>query len=327
MSSNKVFLWVAVPATLVLILAFATAMFVPLQRPLTMMGFSTSPGTAIAPMMSGEAGAIMIDEMEEQLGRGAAYDDGYGSDGDRLMMMPIPPSEPSTAGVTAAQADQKIIKTGYLDLQVTNVGESVTKMSALAEGKGGFVQTSSVSEREDGTHYGSIIIRVPSNVYEETLAEMKSLAAVVRTESSTGQDVTEQYTDLEAQLRNAQAQEAQYLEILERANTVEEILMVQPYIDSVRGTINYLTGRIQYLENATSYSTISASLSEEPSVRVPSKEFRFGDIINQAAQSLVSVGQGIAIFAVWFVIVGGPFLVILIMLVIALKIGLNKWLK
>ena len=94
--------------------------------------------------------------------------------------------------------------------------------------------------------------------------------------ATTGQDVTEQYTDLEAQLRNAKAQEEVYLEILKQAKTVEDILLVQDRLGNIRAVIEGLEGRIKYLENATSYSTITVSLQEEPVVRAPTKEFRLG---------------------------------------------------
>lgn len=220
----------------------------------------------------------------------------------------VPPSPEPTAGQTAAEVDQKIIKTGYLDLAVDDVGETASKLSALATGKGGFVQESSVSERADGTHYGNVTVRVPSEQFESAMTEIKAYAASVTTESSQGQDVTEQFTDLEAQLRNAEAQEEEYLKILEQAETVEEILMVQSYLSSVRYTIESLEGRIQYLENRTSYSTISVAMSEEPTVRIPTKDFRFGATVSEAGQALVAILQNLAVAAIWLVVVGGGIL-------------------
>jgi len=138
--------------------------------------------------------------------------------------------------------------------------------------------------------------------------EIKAYAASVTTESAQGQDVTEQFTDLEAQLRNAKAQEEEYLEILGQAETVEEILMVQSYLSSVRYTIESLEGRIQYLENRTSYSTISVAMSEEPTVRIPTKDFRFGATVSEAGQALVAILQNLAVAAIWLVVVGGGIL-------------------
>src|SRR3989339_839754 len=142
-----------------------------------------------------------------------------------------------------------------------------------------------------------------------TMTEIKTHAVTVMTESSEGQDVTEQYTDLEAQLRNAKAQEEEYLKILSRANTVEEILQVQSYLSNVRYTIESLEGRTKYLLNQTSYSTISVTLSEETSIRIPTKDFRFGNTVSQAGQALVAILQNLAVAAIWLVILGGGIVV------------------
>jgi len=302
MTNRSLALWIGIPLVVIAVVSayFLTPGLAPQNR---MVGYS------VAPMMdesfSGYAGANGVAGSPSYAGEEAARD-----------MMYFPPEPSPIGGTTAAEADQKIIKTGFLDLVVGDVGETAAKITTLASGKGGFVQDSSVSEREDGTHYGSITVRVPESEYESTMTEIKTYANVVTTESSTGQDVTEQYTDLQAQLLNAQAQEAQYLEILKKATTVEEILMVQPYLDSARYTIESLKGRIKYLENATGYSTISISLAEEPSVRVPSKEFRLGTVVTEAFQAAVELAQAFAIFAIWF---------LMIALVIFLPLAILAW--
>ncbi len=266
--------------------------------------------------------ARFLPMMNQEFATGAAGETGYMMDAtyavsDSLAVgatefqtktMMVPPDAYETAGETAADVDQKIIKTGFLSLEVSNVEETEAKITTLASGKGGFVQDSDMSEREDGTHFGNITVRVPSSEFESTMNEIKLYAVVVETQSAQGQDVTEQYTDLEAQLRNAQAQEAEYLKILTQANTVEEILQVQSYLSGVRAQIESLQGRVQYLENKTSYSTISVGLSEEPTLRVPTKGFNLSATAREALQALVAVIQNIATTLVWFVIVGGGIL-------------------
>jgi len=221
----------------------------------------------------------------------------------------------TTAGSTAAETDQKIIKTGYLEITVDAVDETVSKIIALATGKGGYTQDSSVSERQDGTKFGDITVRVPASEFENTMTEVKKFAVTVDTESANGQDVTEEYTDLESQLRNAQAQETEYLNILKKAVTVEDILNVQSYLGQVRGEIESLQGRIQYLKNQTGYSTISISLSEESSLKIPSKEFRPWTSIKEAAQALVVLLQGLVVTIIWLVILGGGILIPIIVIV------------
>lgn len=221
-----------------------------------------------------------------------------------------------SAGPTAADVDQKIIKTGNMDLLVDDVADAAAKVGGIAVDRGGFVQSSSVSEGGNGAYYGNVIIRVPVEAFEEVMAELRGLATLVRNESSNGQDVTEQYTDLEAQLRNAKAQEETYLEVLKQARSVEDILKVQERLGMIRSQIESLQGRIQYLTNSTSYSTISVSLSEEPAVRAPTKEFRPFAIIKEAFQTLVVVAQDVIAGIIWVVIVWGGIL---------LPIGLIGW--
>src|SRR5688572_17815947 len=218
---------------------------------------------------------------------------------------PYPPDYYQTGGQTAAEVDQKIIKNGSLRVTVDNVSNSLDRISAIAKDRDGFVQSSSASEREDGKHDGQVTIRVPVVHFEAAMADVKALAKVVNYESATGQDVTEQYTDLQAQLRNAKAQEEEYLRIMKKAETVEDILKVQERLGYVRGQIESLEGRIKYLENQTSLSTITVSLTEEVLVQAPTKEFRPGSVVREALQTLIVLGQNIVSASIWIAIVGG----------------------
>jgi hypothetical protein len=228
--------------------------------------------------------------------------------------MPVPSP---TAGQTAADVDQKIIKTGTIDMLVEEVSGTASKIGGIAVDRGGYVQSSSVSEGGNGAYYGEVVVRVPVEKIESTMVDLRGLATLVRNESSNGQDVTEQYTDLEAQLRNAKAQEETYLAVLKQAKSVEDILKVQERLGAIRSQIESLQGRIQYLTNTTSLSTISVSLSEESVVRAPTKEFRPVAIIKAAFQALVVVVQDLIAGLIWLVIVWGGIL---------LPIGLVAWL-
>lgn len=235
-------------------------------------------------------------------------------------MMPISPEPPygGSGGQTAAEVDQKIIKTGALRLTVESVSAALGRAADVAKARGGFVQHSSSSERGDGKHEGSVTIRVPSAQFEAAVADLKGMALVVNHESSSGQDVTEQYTDLQAQLRNAQAQEEEYLRIMKKAENVEDILRVQERLGMVRGQIESLQGRLKYLENMTSYSTVSVSLTEEADITVPTKEFRPGAIVKQAVQALIEIGQNTVSALIWIGIVGGGVGIPLLVVVLAI---------
>lgn len=207
--------------------------------------------------------------------------------------------------VIAAEIDQKIIKTGNLDLVVDDVTERVDNMKALAESTEGYVQHSSTREHSDGTMSGSITMRVPSETFDDTLTGLKDLALVVERETVSADDVTEQYIDIASRLDNAKAQEERYVEILDVATTVEEILEIEAALGDIRGYIESLTGQLQYLDSVTSFSTITVSLSEEPVITVGGKEFRPGTEVKEAGQALIALGQGLIVALIWLVIVGG----------------------
>ncbi len=204
----------------------------------------------------------------------------------------------------AAEVDQKIIKTGTLDLVVDQADESLTAVETLAQAKGGYVQTSTIQEHEDGTLSGYVTIRVPAEVFDETIEELKGMAVVVERETTSAEDVTEQYIDLAARLKNAKAQESRYVEILDVAKTVEEILQIESALGNIRGYIESLQGQLQYLDSLTGFSTITISLSEEPVITVGGKEFRPGTTVKQAAQAVVAIAQALVVAVIWIVIVG-----------------------
>ena len=257
---------------------------------------------------------------------GVTMSQSYGGYADEMMVFSSPSAEKSLVSFdsaeaeielydTAADVEQKIIKTGSLTLVVDDVAETINAISSVASDAEGFVSYSSVSELEDGTHSGNITIRVPFALFETTLGQLKAFANLVEYESVSGTDVTEEFTDLQARLGNAEAQEATYLEILDLATTVEDVLSVERVLADVREDIEVYEGRIKYLEDRTSMSTISTYLSEEASVLIPSKEFRPWTTVKEAARAFVAVVQGLVNVLIWIVIVGGGILLPLALIV------------
>jgi hypothetical protein len=253
---------------------------------------------------SDEAGVAM---MESTMGYAA---DSFAAPivGSGKMIAPYP-TPPTTAGQTAAEADARVIKTADLELGVDGVAEKTNQVAELANAKGGFVESSTVVEDKAGYKTGYITVRVPVEKFDEAVSAIKDLAVRVERESVNGRDVTEQYTDLEARLRSAQAQEEQYLTILEKADTVQDILAVQQYLQNVRYEIESLQGQINSLGNQTDYSTISVTLNEEVRLQVPAEKFDLGRDIKTALQSVVLLVQAGLTFVVYFVIVGGAMII------------------
>src|SRR5262249_42510137 len=111
------------------------------------------------------------------------------------------------------------VRTGAMDLIVKNPAEAAEKIRRLAESAGGFLVNSQVSGA-DAASTAEVVIRVPVARFEEIRAEIRKLGLRVESDRLEVQDVTKDYVDREARLRNLRAQEQQYLAILKRATTV-----------------------------------------------------------------------------------------------------------
>jgi hypothetical protein len=266
----------------------------------------------------------MMPEMATSLSAPQAMMDGVGMDmyalsDAKAALLYGAPMAPG-GGQTAAEADQQIIKTADLAIAVDGVENKTQEVVSIATGRGGFVQSSTVTENDDGSQNGYVTVRVPVDNFEDTLDAIKDLAVRVNRESINGQDVTEQYTDLEARLRSAKAQEEQYLEILDKATSVQDILSVQSYLQSIRYEVESLQGQLQSLGNQTEYSTISVSLEEDVRVQVPTAKFDLLRDVKLALKYVVILAQSALTFIVWLLIVGGA-----VIIPLGLFTGLVVW--
>ncbi len=121
---------------------------------------------------------------------------------------------------------------------------------------------------------GNISFRVRAENFDQAMAALHNLADDVRSESTSGQDVTEEYVDLNARLTNLQAAEAQLLKLMEQAGDVSDILAVQQELVQTRGEIEQTKGRMQYLEQSAAMSLIQVTWSSpsSPSISTPIPE-------------------------------------------------------
>ena len=162
-------------------------------------------------------------------------------------------------GVSASE--RMVIRSAYLSLVVDNVSASVTQISSLANSFGGYVVSSNIGEQQNRL-YANISFRVDADRFNEALQALRNLAVDVRSESTSGEDVTEEYIDLDARLRNLEASEAQLLDLMTQAGTVEEILKVQQQLVNTREDIEQTKGRMQYLEQSAALSYFDVSLEQ-----------------------------------------------------------------
>ena len=171
----------------------------------------------------------------------------------------------TSGGQTAARlptVGPSVIKTGYLKLTVSEDGfsEATQDAVALAGRFSGFVLSTSIEGKDSRS--GTLVIRVPSDRFEELVNEVKNLGDV-RSESISGQDVTQEFVDLESRLRNLRAQEAVLLRLFDKATTVAATIRVQSELGRVQLESEQLRGRLRYLEDQTSLATLSITVAEK----------------------------------------------------------------
>jgi roadblock/LC7 domain-containing protein len=170
-------------------------------------------------------------------------------------------------GVAEDAAARKIVRTTSLELEVKHPAESAEKIRALAEQRGGYMVSSEVSGNQD-LPGGAITIRVPANRFEEARNEIKKLALRVENEKADANDVTKDYGDKEARLRNLRAEEAQYLAIMKRATSVKDTLEVSGKLSEVRGKIEQQQAEFESLAKQVDTAAITAVLRAEADTRV-----------------------------------------------------------
>ncbi len=235
-------------------------------------------------------------------------------------------STPQTTNTLAVE--KKVIKNGNLSLKVDKTETAAEEISQIAKNQTGEVFSTNFYERVKGQKNGSITIKVPVEKFESTIAQIKSVATQVISESTTGRDVTEKYSDLQAQLRNKKAEEQSFVKILDRAGDIKDVLAVTQQISRVRGEIERLEGQIRFMDSRTNMSTITIALSEDIEITPVKNNWRPWQVTKKAFSDLISNSQDFVDGTIKFIIVGIPSLIpFLLFLGVIYWIGKKLWRK
>ncbi len=232
--------------------------------------------------------------------------------------------------VSLAQADQsqaataaierKIIRNAELTLEVAAPADAQRKAAAIAETHGGFVITSEAQQSNGTAQPAEVVqltLRVPAAQFDAAVGELRGLASRVRQEKTTGQDVTEEFIDLDARLRTQRALEAQYLEIMKGATRVSDALEVNRQLAEVRGVIEQVEGRRRFLENQAALSTIKLTL-QTPAPLVSATTGGFFAGIKQALGDGVDIAATIILALIRIIIAFVPVLLFIVLPIVLL---------
>lgn len=181
-------------------------------------------------------------------------DTGYEAPAAEEGLTPPQGSETLPLPDMSAAAGKKIIYTADMSLEAKDTAAAIDAISAKAVELGGYVSDSRYEEASRNAS-SSVTIRIPPERYKELTMYVGTLGKVLSL-SLSSQDVTDQYYDIEARLRNAQAQEAQLLKIMEQAVEIEDILKVRGELNGVQEEIEVLQGQMRLMENQIGYSTV-----------------------------------------------------------------------
>ncbi|MEW6770534.1 MAG: DUF4349 domain-containing protein [Bacillota bacterium] len=228
--------------------------------------------------------------------------------GGQAVMSEAAKEEPLMAKGTTAPGgmgtggERLVVRRKTLRLEVKDAGAAYAAVEKIADKNGGFIISASLSSPDGGPVYplkaapeavrgplsGTIVLKVPVQRYGAAIKELKGLGKL-RSEEETAEEVTERHIDLNARLRNLKRQEERYLEILDSAVKVEEMLKVEEQLVRIRGEIESLQAQVEYLEKSAAMATITLELSEPASVAMPLIEWGLGDAFKTALRGFVAV--------------------------------------
>jgi Domain of unknown function (DUF4349) len=229
-------------------------------------------------------------------------------------------SERDTRPINAVtDPNRMIIRNATISLESQDVEKTLADIRALVIAQQGLVFSSNTSLKDDKT-YATMVLQVPVQVYDGIMAQLRKIAFKVVSETSTSQDVTEEFADAQSQLRNLQATEAQFLELLKKTTNLNDIITVQNQITTVRGQIEKIQGRMNFLQKKSDMSTITINIAPHiaPTVaKTESKTADFGEAVKNAWDGSITVIQGLGVVLVTL----GIYLLWLLPLGLAILLG------
>jgi len=219
----------------------------------------------------------------------------------------------SSDDLLISEADNTEIKTGQISIIVDDLDTSKNEFESIKNKYSGII-TYSYESGEGIDRYVYETIKVKSEDFEKVFEEISGINGEIEYSSTDTTDVTEEYVDLQSRLTNLEAVEAQLLEIMGSAETVEDTLAVYTELSNTRSEIEVLEGQIRYLDNQTDYSYITVTFSlSSVGAEISEEEWKPYGVLKDAFRSLVSVLKGTVNVLIW-ALVFSPIVIVVIII-------------
>ena len=224
----------------------------------------------------------------------------------------VPPG--SVTDNSAATANRLVIQTADLSIVVKDVNARVQALQDMAKAMGGFVVSVNLSQTyaSDGSRVpqAQVVIRVPQDSLDDALVQIKKDVVDVQNETRTGQDVTDQYVDMQSRLTAKQAAADQLTKIMQSATKTEDVLAVYNQLQQIDSDIEVLKGQIKYTEQSAALSAISVNIIAEETVKpLQVAGWKPQGVARDALQSLIFFWQGFIDFLIRFFLYTLPVLI------------------
>ena len=274
-------------------------------------------GIAFTSLVTQRSPSVDVASREFGFGGGGAPDVGVAPE------MQAPALDPSVASNvdaynpgTVQTQERLVIENADLAIVVKDPKARMAEINALASEFGGYVVSSNLYQ--SFTSFGkevpeaTIVIRVPAERLDEALTRIKEDAVDIDYENRSGQDVTNIYVDLQAQLTAKQAAEAKLLEIMDQATRAEDVLAIYLQVQQVQTAIEQLKGQIKYYEESAAMSSISVRLiAEEGTQPIQIGPWTPEGAAKDAIQDLIRFVQNFVDFLIRFVLLTLPALILI----------------
>ncbi len=238
----------------------------------------------------------------------------------------------SEASTSAASVDRMIVYNVSMSLEVQDADKTVSDITDIVTQYKGYVVGTNLSRDSKGRMRGAVTVRVPVESLDAAQKQLEATGLKVLSRNRSSNDVTDQYTDLDARLKNLTAAEGELRTLLatvrEKTGKAEDILAVYNQLTQIRGQIEQIKGQMNVLSKTSALATLTIDLTPheevtvvEPGAWLPNQTAR------EALRALVQALQTLADVAIWILLFFAPLLVVAILPIVLLMLAARFYLR